>query len=92
VTRARAVAAGDLLTPHGPMGPLFKDLVKNHLQLYVAEKLWGYIKEAMITSSQLFWPEIVPDKCLHLFNMVEDAISHQVQIPNAKFQRFICQF
>jgi len=68
----------------GPMGPLFRDLVENHLQLYVAEKVWVYIKEVMITSSQLFWPEIEPDKFLHLLDIVEDAISHQVQILTAK--------
>jgi hypothetical protein len=68
----------------GPMGPLFRDLVENHLQLYVAERVWAYIKELMITSSQLFWPEIEPDRFLHLLDIVEDAISYQVQILTAK--------
>jgi len=67
-----------------PIGPLFRDLVENHLQLTTAEKMWAYIKELMITSSELFWPEMEPDKFLHLLDIVEDAITNQVQILTAK--------
>ena len=68
----------------GPIGPLFRDLAESHLQLYIAEKMWAYIKELMITSSQLFWPEMEPDRFLHLLDIVEDAISNQVKILTAK--------
>lgn len=67
-----------------PIGPLFRDLVENHLQLAIAEKMWAYIKELMITSSELFWPEMEPDKFLHLLDIVEDAITNQVKILTAK--------
>jgi hypothetical protein len=68
----------------GPIGPLFRDLAESHLQLAAAEKMWAYIKELMITSSQLFWPEMEPDRFLHLLDIIEDAITNQVQILTAK--------
>lgn len=68
----------------GPMGPLFRDLVETHLQLYLSEEVWAYIKELFIMSSQLFLPEIEPDKFLHLIDIIEDAISHQLQKLTAK--------
>lgn len=46
--------------------------------------MWAYIKELMIMSGQLFWPETEPDKSLHLVDIVEDAISNQVQILTTK--------
>lgn len=46
--------------------------------------MWDYIKELMIMSGQLFWPETEPDKFLHLVDIVEDAISNQVQILTTK--------
>jgi hypothetical protein len=68
----------------GPMGPLFRDLVDEHIQLYLAEEVWAYIKELMITSSQLFCPEMEPDKFLHLIEIVEDALTKQLQKLTAK--------
>lgn len=66
------------------IGPLFRDLVEAHLQPHLAEKVWAYIKELMIMSSQLFWPEIEPYKSLHLIETVKDAISNQLQELTAK--------
>ncbi len=68
----------------GPMGPLFQDLVDEHIQLYLAEEVWAYIKELMITSSQLFCPEMEPDKFLYLIEIVEEALTHQLQKLTAK--------
>jgi hypothetical protein len=68
----------------GPIGPLFRDLVESHLQLYMAEKVWAYIKDLMIASSQLFWPEMECDKFLHLIEIIEDALTNQLQILTAK--------
>ena len=68
----------------GPIGPLFRGLVETHLQLYMAEKVWAYIKDLMIASSQLFWPEMEPDKFLHLIEIIEDAITNQLQKLTAK--------
>ncbi len=67
------------------MGTLFRDMVETHLQLYLVEEVWAYIKELMITSSQLFWPEMEPDKFLHLIEIFEDALSNQLQKSTAKF-------
>jgi hypothetical protein len=68
----------------GPIGPLFRELVETHLQLYLTEKIWAYIKELMIVSSQLLWPEIEPDKFLHLLEIIEDASINQTQKLTAK--------
>lgn len=68
----------------GPIGPLFHALVDNHLQLYAAEQIWAYIKDLMIASSQLFWPEMEPDKFLHLIEIIEDALTEQLQKLTAK--------
>ena len=68
----------------GPIGPLFRELAETHLQLYVIEKTWTFIKELMIVSSQLLWPEIEPDKLLHLLEIIEDATMAQNQNLTAK--------
>jgi hypothetical protein len=68
----------------GPIGPLFRDLVETHLHLYLTEKIWAYIKELMIVSSQLLWPEIEPDKFLHLLEIIENASLNQTQKLTAK--------
>lgn len=68
----------------GPIGPLFRDLAEMHLQLYLTEKVWAYIKELMIVSSQLLWPEIEPDKFLHLIEIIENASISQTQKLTAK--------
>jgi hypothetical protein len=68
----------------GPIGPLFRDLAETHLQLYLIEKTWAIIKEVMIVSSQLLWPEIEPDKFLHLLEIIEYATTAHTQNLTAK--------
>lgn len=68
----------------GPMGPLFRDLSELYLQLYLTEKIWAHIKEIMIVSSELLWPEMEPDKFLHLIDIVEHVILNQVAELTAK--------
>lgn len=68
----------------GPIGPLFRDLVETELQLYQAEKAWAYIKELMIVSSQLFWPEMECDRLLQLLDIIEDATANPLQRLSAK--------
>ncbi|MFQ5902674.1 MAG: hypothetical protein ACE5JO_03195, partial [Candidatus Binatia bacterium] len=58
--------------------------VESHLQLCMAEKVWAYIKDLMIVSNQLFWPEMEPDKFLHLIEIIEDALTNQLQKVTAK--------
>jgi IS4 transposase len=68
----------------GPMGPLFRDLSELYLQLYLTEKVWAYIKELMIVSSELLWPQMEPDKFIHLIEIVEHAILNQLAELTAK--------
>lgn len=63
----------------GPIGPLFRDLTETHLQLYLSEKTWTVTKERIIVSSQLLWPEIEPDKFLHLVEIIEHASISQTR-------------
>ena len=67
-----------------PMGPLFRELSDIHLQLFMVKKIWDYIKEFMITSTELISYEINPDIILHLLDIVEEAVIGQVQLLPAK--------
>jgi hypothetical protein len=46
-------------------------LVETHLQLYQVEETSAYVKDPMIASSQLFGPEMLPNRFLHLPEIVD---------------------
>ncbi len=70
--------------PVGPVGPLFKELAETQLQLLFLEKIWLYIKELMITSSDLFYLESDKDNLFQLINFIENIITEQLAKPTAK--------
>ncbi|HOR87184.1 MAG TPA: hypothetical protein PLL98_11970 [Bacillota bacterium] len=61
------------------LGPLFRELTETHLQLVMMETMWGYIKDILILSSNLFLEEIEPDRFLHFLDIVEDAMLMQME-------------
>lgn len=68
----------------GPIGPLFRQLSEEHLFLSMAEKVWTYVKELIIKSSQIVCYKIEPDIVLHLLDIVEDSIFKQTNMATAK--------
>lgn len=58
----------------GPIGPLFQELVHEHLQIAMADVLWTRIREIFMVSSQLFWDDFDSDKFIHLIDLVEDTL------------------
>ena len=68
----------------GPIGPLFRQLSEAHLFLSTAEKVWTYVKELIIKSSQIVCYKIEPDIVLHLLDIVEDSIFKQTHMATAK--------
>lgn len=67
-----------------PLGPLFRELGETHLQLVMAETMWGYIKDILILSSHLLLEKIEPVRFLTFLDIVEDALLMQVQGATAK--------
>jgi len=67
-----------------PIGPLFREMVEIHLQLYYMAEIWEKVKELMIVSSPLVLPEMEPEKFLQLIDIVENLIMEQMTITTAK--------
>jgi hypothetical protein len=63
----------------GPLGPLFRDIVHEHLQIAMAEVLWNRIKEIFLLSSQLFWEAFESENFFQLIDLIENIL------PNYKF-------
>lgn len=68
----------------GPLGPLFRDLSDVHLQYYMTEKVWMYIKELIVLSSHLFLTDFDTNKILQLIDIVEYNITTQITNFTAK--------
>lgn len=68
----------------GPIGPLFRKIADNHLQLCIAAKMWDHIKELMITSSELICHQIEPDIIMYFLDIIEEAIRIQLLTSGAK--------
>jgi hypothetical protein len=68
----------------GPLGPLFKQVSDDYLILAFAEKIWAYVKELIIMSSQIICYKIEPDVILHLIEIVEENIISQTRLSTAK--------
>ena len=52
------------------IGPLFKFLAGTRQQDFVAEQIWPFIKDLMIMSSQLLWPDFNYDEVINLIEIV----------------------
>lgn len=61
----------------GPVGPLFRQLSEKQTFLYMAEKMWTYVKELVIRSSHIICYKIEPDIVLHLLDIAEDSLFNQ---------------
>jgi hypothetical protein len=68
----------------GPLGPLFRELVQAHLQLAHTATLWASMKQVLILSSELLWPQMEPEKFLQFMDIVEEALMAQVEKLSAK--------
>jgi hypothetical protein len=68
----------------GPLGPLFNQVSDDYLILVFAEKIWAYVKELIIKSSQIICFKIEPGLILHLIEIVEKNIVSQAQLTTAK--------
>jgi hypothetical protein len=51
-------------------GPLFQEIVHEHLRIAMAEVLWIRIKEIFLLSSQLFWEAFEFDKFYQLIDLI----------------------
>ena len=60
-----------------PIGPLFRHLAEEQSISYFAEKIWAYVKELIIKSSEILCYEIKPDKVMQLLDNVENIILNQ---------------
>jgi hypothetical protein len=69
---------------NGPLGPLFQELVHEHLQIAMAEVLWIRIKEIFLLSSQLFWEAFESDKFYQLIDLIEKILPNYNFISTAK--------
>jgi hypothetical protein len=56
----------------------------DHLVVAFAEKIWAYVKELIIKSSQIICYNIEPDVILHLIEIVEKNITSQTRLLTAK--------
>ena len=68
----------------GPIGPLFREVSEQQTFLSMAEKMWSYVKELIIRSSQILCHEIEPDIVLHLIDITENNILNQGSFVTAK--------
>ena len=63
----------------GPLGPLFRELVQVHLKLTYTTTLWLSMKQILILSSELLWPQMEPEKFLQFIDIVEEALMAQAE-------------
>ncbi|MFZ2631264.1 MAG: transposase [Desulfosalsimonadaceae bacterium] len=68
----------------GPLGPLFRQVSDDHLLLAFAEKIWAYVKELIIKSSQIICYKMEPDVILQMIEIVENNIVSQTRLSTAK--------
>lgn len=68
----------------GPIGPLFREISEQQTFLQMAEKMWAYVKELIIQSSEILCHEIEPDIVLHLIDVTENSILNQGAFAPAK--------
>jgi len=68
----------------GPIGPLFREISEEQTFLFMAEKMWSYVKELIIKSSQILCHEIDPDTVMHIIDITENYILAQGSFVTAK--------
>ena len=76
-----------ILARHGhrvSLGPLFREMVETHLQMFYMAKVWDKVKALMFVSSPLVCTKIDPDNFLELIDILENIIMEQLIITTAK--------
>lgn len=58
----------------GPIGPLFQDLAREHLQLALVQSLWTRIRQILMLSSQLFCSNSEPEEFFYLLDLIENSL------------------
>jgi len=59
----------------GPIGPLFKELAHEHLQLVFIQLLWERFRQILMLSSQLFSPDHDPEELFYLLDVLENSFT-----------------
>jgi hypothetical protein len=57
----------------GPIGPLFRELAQEHLQLALIQSMWTRIREILMLSTQVFSSNLDPDEFFYLLDMLEHS-------------------
>lgn len=68
----------------GPIGPLFRQLSEEQTFLHMVKKMWTYVKELIIKSSQIIGYKLEPDIVSHLLDIAENAFLNQNNLATAK--------
>ena len=59
----------------GSIGPLFRELAREHLQLALIQSLWTRIRQILMLSSQLFSTDSDPDEFFYLLDVLENSLT-----------------
>ena len=59
----------------GTIGPLFKELVYEHLHLALMRSLWDRFRKILILSSQLFSPSQDSDEFFYFHDVLEKSFT-----------------
>ncbi|MEW6326280.1 MAG: transposase [Thermodesulfobacteriota bacterium] len=68
----------------GPIGPLFRQLTYEHLQIALIQTLWTRIRQIFMLSSQLIWPDSESGKISYLLDLIEESILDHTLESSAK--------
>jgi hypothetical protein len=58
----------------GPIGPLFQELAREHLQLALIQSLWSRIRQILMLSSQLFSTNSDSEEFFYLLDVLENSL------------------
>jgi hypothetical protein len=59
----------------GPIGPLFRELARDHLQLALIQSIWTRIRQVLMLSSQLFSTNSESEQFFYLLDVLENSFS-----------------
>ena len=59
----------------GPLGPLFQELAREHLQLALIQSLWTRIRQFLMLSSQLFSSNSDSDQFFYMLDVLENSFT-----------------
>jgi hypothetical protein len=66
------------------IGPLFRELSEEHLQICMMEEIWSQLKEIFILSIYLVFEDVDCEKMLDLFDIVEGSMKPTLVKTSAK--------